>query len=72
MDDWEFQDPDDGSAIWVENLNSIVSKMSNTRSSMTVINPKSVFKLEHIELITSQVLASQLIVSWVFFSVFVF
>ena len=34
MDAQELQDPEKVSTIWVKNLNSIVNKMSNTKSSM--------------------------------------
>ena len=40
----ELQDPKKVSAIWVENMNSLVNKMDKTKSSMIDIKPKDAIK----------------------------
>ena len=46
MDVQEFQDPENVPTTCVKNLNKIVSKMINTKSLMTGINPKDAIKLD--------------------------
>ena len=46
MDAQELQDPDKVSTIWVKNLNKIVNKMNNTKSSMIDMKPKDANKLD--------------------------
>ena len=50
MDAQELQDSEKVSAIWVKNLNKIVNKMNNTKSSMTGMKPKDAIKLDTIPL----------------------
>ena len=50
MDAQELQDPEKVSTIWVKNLNKIVNKMNNTKSSMTGMKPKDAIKLDTIPL----------------------
>ena len=50
MDAQEHQDPEKVSTIWVKNLNKIVNKMNNTKSSMTGMKPKDAIKLDTIPL----------------------
>ena len=45
IDDQELQDSEKISLIWVKNLNKIVKKMNNTKSSMIDMKPKDVIKL---------------------------
>ena len=45
IDDQELQDSEKISTIWVKNLNEIVKKMNNTKSSMIDMKPKDVIKL---------------------------
>ena len=45
IDDQELQDSEKISTIWVKNLNKIVKKMNNTKSSMIDMKPKDVIKL---------------------------
>ena len=54
MDTQELQDPDKVSAIWVNNLNSIVNKMNNTQSSMIGMKPKEVIKRDTVMLDESE------------------
>ena len=44
MDAQELQDSEKVSAIWVKNLNKIVNKMNNTKSSMIGMKPKDAIK----------------------------
>ena len=46
MDAQELQDPEKVSTIWVKNLNKIVNKMNNTKSSMIDMKPKDAIKLD--------------------------
>ena len=46
MDAQELQDLERVSTIWVKNLNSIVNKMNNTKSSMVDMKPKDAIKLD--------------------------
>ena len=46
MDAQELQDPKKVSTIWVKNLNSIVTKMKNTKSLMVDMKPKDAIKLD--------------------------
>ena len=50
MDAQELQDPEKVSTIWVKNLNKIVNKMNNTKSSMIGMKPKDAIKLDTIPL----------------------
>ena len=50
MDAQELHDPEKVSTIWVRNLNSIVTKMNNTKSSMIDMKPKDVIKLDTVKL----------------------
>ena len=50
MDAQELQDPEKVSTIWVKNLNSIVTKMSNTKLSMIEMKPKDAVKLYTVQL----------------------
>ena len=50
IDDQELQDSEKISTIWVKNLNKIVKKMNNTKSSMIDMKPKDVIKLETVPL----------------------
>ena len=50
MDAQELQDPEKVSTIWVKNLNSIVNRMSNTKSSMADMKPKDAIKLDTVKL----------------------
>ena len=49
MDAQELQDPEI-SAIWVKNLNNIVNKINNTKSSIIDMKPKDVIKLDTVPL----------------------
>ena len=42
----ELQDPEKVSTIWVRNLNKIVNKMNNTKSSMIDMKPKDAIRLD--------------------------
>ena len=46
MDAQELKDPEKVSTIWVKNLNKIVNKMNNTKSSMIDMKPKDAIKLD--------------------------
>ena len=46
MDVQEVQDPEKVSTIWVKNLNEIVNKMNNTKSSMIDMKPNDAIKLD--------------------------
>ena len=46
MDAQELQDLEKVSTIWVKNLNSIVTKMKNTKSLMVDMKPKDAIKLD--------------------------
>ena len=48
MDVQELQDPE--KEFWVKNLNKIVNKMINTKSSMIDMKPKDAIKLDTISL----------------------
>ena len=50
MDAQELQDPEKVSTIWVKNLNKIVNKMNNTKSSMIDMKPKDAIKLDTVPL----------------------
>ena len=50
VDAQELQDPEKVSTIWVENLNKIVNKMNNTKSSMINMRPKDAIKLDTVPL----------------------
>ena len=50
MDAQELQDPEKVSTIWVKNLNKIVNKMDNTKSSITGMRPKDAIKLDTVPL----------------------
>ena len=50
MDAQELQDSEKFSAIWIINLNKIVNKMSNIKSSMIDVKPKDAIKLETVPL----------------------
>ena len=50
MDAQELQDPEKVSTIWVKNLNQIVNKMNNTKSSMNGMKPKDAIKLDAVPL----------------------
>ena len=50
MDAQELQDPEKVSTIWVKNMNSIVNKMNNTKSSMIDMKPKDAIKLDTVKL----------------------
>ena len=50
MDAQELQDPEKVSTIWVKNLNSIVNKMNNKKSSMIDMKPKDAIKLDTVKL----------------------
>ena len=50
IDAQELQDPEKVSTIWVKNLNSIVNKMNNTKSSMINMKPKDAIKLDTVQL----------------------
>ena len=50
MDAQELQDPEKVSTIWVRNLNKIVDKMNNTKSSMIGMKPKDAIKLDTVPL----------------------
>ena len=50
MDAQKLQDSEKVSIIWVKNLNQIVNKMNNTKSSMIDMNPKDAIKLETVPL----------------------
>ena len=50
MDARELQDPEKISIIWVKNLNKIVNKMNNTKSSMIDMKPKDAIKLDIVPL----------------------
>ena len=50
MDAQELQDPEKVLTIWFKNLNSIVNKMNNTKSSMIDMNPKDAIKLDTVQL----------------------
>ena len=46
MDVQELQDPEKVSIVWVKNLNKIVNKMNNAKSSMIDMKPKDAIKLD--------------------------
>ena len=50
MDAQELQDPEKVSTIWVKNLNKIVNKMNNTKSSMIDMKTKDAIKLDTVPL----------------------
>ena len=50
VDAQELQDPEKVSTIWVKNLNSIVNKMNNTKSSMIDMKPKGAIRLDTVKL----------------------
>ena len=50
MDVQEFQDPEKVLTIWVKNLNSIVNKISNTKSSIIDMKPQNPIKLDTVQL----------------------
>ena len=50
MDAQELEDPEKESTIWVKNLNKIVNKMNNTKSSMIDIKPKDAINLDTVPL----------------------
>ena len=50
MDAQELQDHEKVSTIWVKNLNKIVNKMNNTKSSMIDMKPKDAIKLDTVPL----------------------
>ena len=50
MDAQELEDPEKVSTILVKNLNSIVNKMNNTKSSMMDMKPKDAIKLGTVKL----------------------
>ena len=50
MDAQELEEPGKESTIWVKNLNKIVNKMNNTKSSMIDIKPKDAIKLDTVPL----------------------
>ena len=49
MDAQELQDPEKVSTIWVKNLNEIVKKMNNTKSSIIDMKPKDAINLDTIQ-----------------------
>ena len=51
VDAQELQDTEKVSTIWVRNLNKIVNKMNNTKSSMIGIKPKDAIKLDPVPLV---------------------
>ena len=50
MDAQELQNSKKVLTIWVKNLNSIVNKMNNTKSSMIDMKPKDAIKLDAVKL----------------------
>ena len=50
MDAQEVQDPQKVSTIYVKNLNKIVNKMNNTKSSMIGMKPEDAIKLDTVPL----------------------
>ena len=50
MDAQELQDPEKVFTIWAKNLNKIVNKMNNTKSSMTGMKPKDAIKPDTVPL----------------------
>ena len=50
IDAQELQDPEKVSTIWVKNLNKIVNKMNNVKSSMFDMKPKDEVKLDTVTL----------------------
>ena len=50
MDAQELQDPEKVSTIWGKNLDRIVNKMNNTKSSMIDMKPKDAIKLDIVPL----------------------
>ena len=50
MDAKELKDIEKVSTIWVKNLNSIVNKTNNTKSSMIDMKPKDAIKLDTVQL----------------------
>ena len=46
MNAQELHDPEKVSTIWVKNLNKIMNKMNNTKSSMIDMKPKDAIKLD--------------------------
>ena len=46
MDVQELQDPEKVSIVWVKNLNKIVNKINNAKSSMIDMKPKDAIKLD--------------------------
>ena len=49
MDAQELQDPEKVSTIWVKNLNEIVKKMNNTKSSIIDMKPKDAINLDTVQ-----------------------
>ena len=54
MDTQKLQDPAKVSTIWVKNVNSIVNKMNNTKSSMIGMKPKEAIKRDTVKLDKSE------------------
>ena len=54
MDAQELEVPEKVAIIWVENFNTIVSKMRNTKSLTIDMKPKDAIKLDIAELDKSQ------------------
>ena len=50
MDVQKLQDPEKVPEIWVKNLNKIVNKMNNTKSSVVGMKPKDALKLDAVPL----------------------
>ena len=50
MEAKELKDIEKVSTIWVKNLNSIVNKTNNTKSSMIDMKPKDAIKLDTVQL----------------------
>ena len=46
MDALELKDPEKVSVIWIKNLNSVVNKTNNTKSSIIDTKPKDGIKLD--------------------------
>ena len=46
MDALELKDPEKVSVIWIKNLNSVVNKTNNTKSSIIDMKPKDGIKLD--------------------------
>ena len=49
MNAQELQDPEKVSTIWVKNLNEIVKKMNNTKSSIIDMKPKDAINLDTVQ-----------------------